>query len=315
MTWERFTVRGACLVVPAVLVALPYNLTIGGITTKPSATKMIEDIKTSSLGQEEAPPLTTTAQPLAVWSADYGLNSSSVRLGWSVQVMFQLLSRSLFWVLWVPTLIGLWEHRRRLAGLPAVWVMATACALLLAMLFWVTYRLGYLSERHLVLVLMCLVYPTGCRHRSAGPLLAEGLARSRPALAGTRWTVPAGWALTLLVLLTAVPAVKSLEPLHHNRSGFRDVGCWLAEYTAPEDPIFDPFGWAHYYAGRIFTEPLPGSTASLPPRYVVVEETGNNHPHLLGWAQAQKLIKEDQGQVIHTEPVHKGKIIVYQLCN
>ncbi len=325
-TWERLTIRAACLVVPAVLVALPYNLTIGKWTVKPSASTMGDDLTELPCPQVcevGVPPLgglpkaelqpTLIAQPLAIWWIGPG-NDPSARYGWGVQVLLQILSRTLFWVLWVFTLIGLWRHGRRLAGIPLTWVMAALSLVLLALLYRLTVRLGYLSERHMLLILLCLVYPTAAGIDLAGRWLADGLRRLKPALAGTRWTNTAAWSLGLLLLLTVIPAVKSLEPLHHNRAGFRDVGCWLHEYTSPEEPIEDPFGWANFYAGRVFTEPLPGSRSPVPPaRYVILEETGNPHPHLQGWASARQLIEQRQGVVIHSQPLRKGAINVYQL--
>ncbi len=311
-TWERLTVRIACLVVPAVLVSLPFVLTIGRLTVKPSASTLVSPVAWSCPVVDESQAGTITAQPLAIWwtGPDAGI---ARRISWSIQVMLQILSRTLFWGLWIATLIGLWQHRRRLAGVPLTWVMVTANLILLSLLYWVTVRLGYLSERHVLLVLLCLVFPTAAGIDQLGFFLASALARLRPALAGTRWVSPPCWSLGLLVFLTAIPAYKSLETLHSNRAGFRDVGRWLAEHTSSKDPIEDPFGWAWYYSGRIFVEPAPAPGVPQPPRYVVLEETGNEHPHLRGWPHARKVIKLGNGYVIYSHELRKGKINVYKV--
>lgn len=303
-TWERLTVRLACLVVPAILVALPFNLTIGRLTAKPSAGGLLAALEPSGLpDQAQARPL--IAQPLAIWWTGPDVGTTG-RFGWGMQVLLQILSRTLFWGLWVFTLYGLWYHRRRLAGIPLTWVLAVVIAMMLALLYRITIRLGYLSERHMLLVLLCLIYPT-----------AAGIDQLGRLLAGPREKFATAWTLGLLLLLTAIPAYKSLESIHHNRVGFRDVGGWLAEHTIATDPIYDPFGWSYFYAGRVFTEPLPGSgVRQPPPRYVVVEEeTGNNHPHLSGWAHAQELIRQGQGHVVHSHdlPKGKGQINVYEV--
>jgi 4-amino-4-deoxy-L-arabinose transferase-like glycosyltransferase len=308
-TWERLLVRGACLVVPAVLVALPFNLTIGRLTAKPSAGGLLSSSEPSRPIPDQAPTL--TAQPLATWWTGENVGTTG-RLGWGLGVLLKILGRTFFWGLWIATLIGLWHHRRRLAGFPLTWVMGMVILILLALLYRITIRLGYLSERHMLLVLLCLIYPTAAGIDQMGRLLAASLARLQPALAKT---APAAWSLGLLLLLTAIPAFKSLEAIHHNRSGFKDVGYWLAENTTPTDSIYDPFGWAYFYSGRIFTEPRFGPGWRLPePRYIVVEEgTGNNHPHLDGWARAQKLIKQGQGHPVHCHELQKGKIVVYEV--
>ncbi len=302
-TWERLAVRTACLVVPAVLVALPFILTIGRLTAKPSAAVLVAD---SSFSQ----PPALTAQPLAIWWSGPYVDASQ-RLGWGLKVELQILSRTLFWGLWLFTLVGLWHHRRRLAGIPLTWVLVTMSVVLLALLYRITIRMGYLSERHMLLILLWLVYPTAAGIDLMGRWLAGVLARLRP---GMRWTAPGAWSFGLLLLLTAIPAGKSLETIHHNRAGFRDVGSWLLEHTRPADSIVDPFGWAYFYAGRIFTEPLPGSgLRPPPPRYVVLEEeTGNNHPHLIGWGQALELLQQGQWDLVHSHKLRKGRINVYE---
>jgi hypothetical protein len=83
-------------------------------------------------------------------------------------------------------------------------------------------------------------------------------------------------------MFLAATVVKDVEPLHSNRKGFRDAGVWIAEHTAPYDKIMDPYCWTHYYAGRVFVEGKAYDVPDDQPRrcYVVVEESGNEHPRL-----------------------------------
>ncbi|HEY1859610.1 MAG TPA: hypothetical protein VGG61_04610, partial [Gemmataceae bacterium] len=67
-----------------------------------------------------------------------------------------------------------------------------------------------------------------------------------------------------------------------NRKGFRDAGAWITRNTAPYEEIIDPYCWTHYYAGRVFEEGKAYAITGNEPRYcyVVVEESGNEHPRL-----------------------------------
>jgi hypothetical protein len=100
---------------------------------------------------------------------------------------------------------------------------------------------------------------------------------------------------------------KTLEPLHQERSGLRQAGLWLAEHTLPVDPIEDPLCWSHYYAGRVFFE---HTNQPVPPghhiwKYVVLEETGNEHPRLAGYRLARDLVKDQEP--VYTWSGKRGK--------
>src|SRR5262249_902672 len=93
---------------------------------------------------------------------------------------------------------------------------------------------------------------------------------------------PVFWSGLGLCTLLAATVVKDMEPLHANRIGFRDAGVWIAEHASPYDEVVDPYCWTHYYAGRVFAE---GKAYDIPvdgPKqcFVVVEESGNEHPRL-----------------------------------
>ena len=79
-------------------------------------------------------------------------------------------------------------------------------------------------------------------------------------------------------------SVRTLEPLHGDRVGFREAGQWLAKQAGPNEGVFDPFGWAGYYAGRYFR---PGEATNTWCSYVVLEEGGNHHSHLVTVPEAE----------------------------
>src|SRR5439155_750101 len=105
-----------------------------------------------------------------------------------------------------------------------------------------------------------------------------------PARLGERLPAAANpvWAALLLAGFAVAALPKTLEPLHANRSGFRDAGLWIAGHSRPWDEVLDPYSWSHYYSGKVFLEdespaPPPGQRKV---RYVVIEESGHEHLRL-----------------------------------
>jgi hypothetical protein len=91
--------------------------------------------------------------------------------------------------------------------------------------------------------------------------------------------------------LTLAPLARTLEPLHADRAGFREAGRWLASHVRPDEGVFDPYGWAGYYAGRCFREDYDETYLRSNIRYVVVEASENQHSHLKPVGVAQELAK------------------------
>lgn len=306
--FPQFALRGTSLVAATLSLAVPFMMTIGHLSTKMSVTTTMEGAQAPVPVELETPPVAQVqllSHPLAIWSLDK--NSPSDRFVWACKAFVQVLSRALFWYLWPFTFVGMWIHRRSLLQQPLTWLyFLTSCAVLAA-LYRVALRLGYVSERHLLLVVLAVLGPT-----AAGvTIVADWVAR--------KWFLPTSSArvsLALFAILLAIPTYKSLETLHLTRSGFRQVGYWLAAHTDTLETLEDPFGWSYYYSGRIFSEPIVGrdSSARKAPRFVVLEEeTGNKHPHLLGWAPAEDLTKQASARVVLRQPLRKGEIRVYDL--
>jgi len=169
--------------------------------------------------------------------------------------------------------------------------------------------MGYLSDRHLLLLILCGTYWAVAGVLVIGDKLALGAARLWPALAGRRWTDGRTWTLALLLLLVLAPLPRTLARLHAERTGFRSLGRWLAKNTPPGDFIEDPYCWAYYYAGRVFVEgrrDLPVSNPSC--FYVVLEESKNRHARLVSLQKAVENTLHNRGaKIIHTEDVRRGR--------
>jgi hypothetical protein len=218
------------------------------------------------------------------------------------------------WVAWVPALLGLWWFRDRLRITPGSWVLFLVCLSVALLLLSVAIFLGYVSDRHAILLLLC-----GSYWAVAAVLLVSHWCS---AVALPRLSLHAGAGLcTALVMLGLVGSVlpKTLAPLHSNRSGFRDAGFWLAEHLEPGDSVFDPYCWTSYYSGYIFRQVhAPATTkAGAHTEFVIVERSSNSHPHLPQHDEVQRRIAG--GKVVFQWEGRHGKdraeILIYAVAH
>src|SRR5262249_33274477 len=175
------------------------------------------------------------------------LSESSGRVRWGLWTLTQELIKGFFYVLWVPALGGLWRFRDRFRLVPGAWVLLLVGLIVGFLLYRLAVAVGYLSDRPALLIILpgCYWAVAGLLHWGSG--LAAALARLRPVLAGTVWTSGRFGSALLLTAFVGVALVKTLEPLHVNRLGFRQAGYWLAANANPGDEIVDAYCWSHYY--------------------------------------------------------------------
>ncbi len=239
---------------------------------------------------------------LAVWWQ--GGSNASGRYVWGLKTLGEVLSKAFFFVLWVPALAGLVCFHRRFRTVPGTWMLLLVCATLAGLLYRVAVRMGYLSDRHTILILACGVPWAAAALDGAAVGLARLLASLRPAVAGKRWADGRAWAAGLLLVVAVAPLARTLEPLHGDRVGFRAAGCWLRGHAAAAETVCDPFGWAGYYAGRYFREDAPvyreeATDGDDPWTYVVVEKGTNAHSHLVTVARAEELAGRMRASDLH----------------
>lgn len=310
------------------LVGGPFVATIGHITTKPTAKQILEgeDTPLPGTGGNHLPgtgsnpiearspfqnPTTPLAMnlPLAVWW-EGGAAGTLERLFWGIHALVYTWIKGMFWVFGLPIFWTIWRNRKNLWTLRMVPVWGFILTLAAA-LFKVASQMGYLSDRHMVFLLLLGCYPaiwgifdllTPARHwlvRQKLPRLAECL----PAL------VVAG--------LMVTPLLRTLEPLHSNRTGFREAGEWIVENSRPGDPVIDGFCWTHYHAGRVFTEIGPkGIPISDPPvQFVIVERSNNKHLRLQTFKEEDLIAKGGKAVWTSTPRNDKEKavVVVYRL--
>jgi hypothetical protein len=309
--WRRVLLHAGCLLGPAVLIAAPFVLATGHITTKPTGRHMLETTLACSADAAEAAPATTGGL-WAVWWHGFREGDQPTSI-WGLRAIGEEFLKSTNYWGGVFALLGLFAYRRRLPAVPGAWVVLLV-GLAHALLLWrLAYLMGYLSERHTLLLVLCSVFWAV----SAALALADAVAARVLALAGARRGQVAA-AAVLMTLLASLGAPSALRPLHYNRAGHRSAGVWLASQAQPGDLIVDPFCWAHYYAGWVFRE---GKTDDVPEGYrptvyVVVEESDNPHENLRMLPIAWNLAR--QGQLVYACPLksRRGageKLLVYRL--
>ncbi len=325
--WRRVADCAAGLALGALLVGGPFAVLIGGFTVKNTPNILFK----KALGTDEGPqqPLDPEGNQgearlggtgpvlLAAWwtGPDPG---EAGRLRWGLWTLANVLVRAFFYVAWLPALVGLWCFRERFRTHPGAWVLLLTGLMLGYALFRVAVVMGYLSERHTMLLLLMGLYWTVAGSLVLGRGLAVAVPRLLPARLGARSPGAAAWGLILLLALVVLPLPRTLMPLHVERTGFKEAGYWLAGHAHPEDLIVDPYCWSHFYSGGVFRENVApaGAARKQPPTiYVVYERSANKHPRLQG--NDEKELQALGGQVAQSWPVRRGKdraeILVYEV--
>ena len=233
----------------------------------------------------------------------------SSRYLWALKVFVYETGKGFFYVVWLPMLLGLWWRRDRFLVVPGVWVTLLVCLPLAVLLYFMAEKMGYLSDRHLLLIILCGSFWAVAGTFLLGEKLARGASRLWPTLAERGWTDGRTWSLGLLLMMALAPMPRTLARLHSERAGFRSLGRWLAENTLPGDFIEDPYCWAYYYAGRVFVE----GSRDLPVRksscfYVVLEQSKNRHARLVSLHKAvEAILHKKDAKVVHEENVRRGR--------
>jgi hypothetical protein len=237
--------RLTALFIGVALVAVPYMALIGKISNKPTGEHLINPmgapppmIRGGMTSQRAVVGATLFAE---WWNEERDAGKS--RELWALQAVFKEVSKGANYVVWPLAIFAVLALRRRFVTEPGLWVLAVLCVCNLALLVYLAARVGYVSERHTVLLTLL-----GCQFAAAGlPLLAAAIGQMLPRIErlGVRVT-----AAGLLVAVVAGALPSALKPMHANREGHKHAGLWLASQIRNDQAIVDPFCWAEWYAGR-----------------------------------------------------------------
>jgi hypothetical protein len=321
---------GLSLTLAAVAVGSPYFIATQRLTNKPSAHQILgKELPELGSGQRGAPldgSARVSGPPLmaSMLAFTLNLNESPNKLVFkAVWGLTGELVKSFHYVAWLPTLLGMWWFRRRAWRVPGLWVVLVLCSLQAAILCRLAVAAGYVSDRHLTVLVMCGTYAAAAAVYELPSRLSAWLWRQPwHGVAGgpvphTPLTTAAAAALLAGMLAAGMP--KTLETLHANRAGHHAAGLWLAQHAAPVDVIEDDHCWAHYYAGRVFTErcPAPRPPDYLPVRYVVVGRRDReinltwNHQPLID----ENKLRVEGGRIVYYWPTQStpedAPVVVY----
>jgi hypothetical protein len=208
--------------------------------------------------------------------------------------------------------------RQRLGSSPAAWLLLSLCGIHTLVLWRLADVMGYVSDRHVLLLVFCGIYPTAAGSIAISNWLAAVVGgfwlRHRTGAAASARLVPR-LAMIFLFAMTAFALPEVLKPMHTNRSGHRQAGLWLAEHANPADVVLDPYCWAHYYAGRVFLEGTAPAARSMQVNYVVVEHADHEHVRLVGLEKAVEFASF--GRPVYHWPekksVENAKVVVYEV--
>jgi hypothetical protein len=322
--WRRVVACGAALLGAALVAGSPYYLTTGCFTRKPSFSQM-----EGTYEEHSARTRCPAPQPLlaSLWAAHF--HNENGPLGKRMRVAARALAGEFVlcyqYVGWLPALVGLWWYGGRYRQMPEAWVVLALFSLDALVLWWLAVKVAYLSERHVLVLIICSVFQTVAVVREAPYRLAAWLRRrcanSPAAFAAARplWRGAPVWSLVLLLALTGTGLAKTLQPLHGNRAGHRAAGLWLAAHAADVDVVEDDHCWAHYYAHRVFQE---GQNIPCPPGYqrkyyfVVNCNSADKLPsHPRKWSGAD--LRNAGAQVVfqwpENQPEAQARVLIYCL--
>lgn len=317
----------AVLTLAALLAGSPYYLATGRFTNKPSVHGMmnVPGVPQGAIQnphRTQAPavgpagwrvPLAATVPAVMLDRQDPLLKRVVMGL-WSLA--FELV-KAFHYVAWAPALIGAWWYRGRVWTVPGMWVAVLLSALFALVLWRLVLAVGYLSDRHVLVLALCGSYPAAAALCELPRRLAGWLA-APPARARRAWVV----GLVFLALL-GLCLPRTLQPLHARRAGYHAAGLWLADRARPDDKIFDRHAWAYYYAGRVFQD-----VRTPPARREVKPEERFVGYHVIGKSRdsgevvwnRELFLNEDQvlgmgGTPVwhwpHAQPLERASVVVY----
>ena len=306
-TWKPALVRSAALATGLLIAMMPYVVTIGKLTNKPTGKGLTEGELQPEWGRpsSQSPP-TGVAFPLAEWwNQEQGIFAS--RELWGVKALSVEIIKASFYVLPLFAIFGIFLLRSRLRQDASVVLLALLGGLHLLLLWIVASRAGYVAERHTLLVVLCGSYFT------ATAVAAMGVWLSRlPRLA--RHGQPAFWAWFITFALVAACIPAGMKSLHSNRAGHHAAGVWLSQHREPDDWIIDPFAWTDFYANDVRSPTIPHPRSRV--TFVVIEGKLNNpHPRLHFMPIALKFA--EHGTLVYhwptNVPADNAKVFIYRV--
>jgi 4-amino-4-deoxy-L-arabinose transferase-like glycosyltransferase len=177
--------------------------------------------------------------------------------------LLQELSQTLRYWIGALALVGLWNARQRLNS-PLDRFMQFLCATLVIAAVFVAAQAGYLSTRHMLLL---VVLGLGWAGAGARVVTDKWWHLGAPGRMTTKGAILAG-------LLLVACLADGAAPLHASRSAHREAARWLTEHAGRSVAVLDSRGWTALYTGRKTYRYEAAQAAFSDPAlaYVVVEQ-------------------------------------------
>jgi len=223
---------------------------------------------------------------------------------WAAKSLAQETAKAFHYVGAALALLGLWRFRRRLRSDAGLWLLAVLAVLHALILWRVAVVKGYVSERHVLLIVL------------VGSIWIGAIVVELGRIIGSLWKGFGKQSATIVLaasfLLSGIPSI--VRPLHANRAGHHAAGCWLAHHATNKDEVVDPFCWAHFYSGSMFREGSVIPAGHI--RYVVLEQSDNPHTRLPLMGLARSLAEKGE-PVYHwpeKQPLDRALVVVYRVA-
>ncbi len=282
----------------------PYMMAIGGFSNKTSFNELIERLK----GKAPKPLWQGEANAGAVRSpvlfADFYQEGN--KPAWAAGAIAKETTKAAHYSAFFLGLVGMLIHRRRIAADPGLALLPLLGLVNVAVLAALAFKIGYVSERHTVVVVLVLA------------LFAASALEPLWKLFGLLPRVGAGG---LLFAVVAASLPSALKAAHENRAGHPHAGRFLAEHVGPRDAVIDPFCWAEWYAGRTLYA-VPADPVPPAARWVVMETGKSPHSRLPRYADAVNVINDGKNRaelvywwpedLTESEARERAKVLVYR---
>jgi len=303
--WPNHARAAGALVLSVAALLVPY-LALSGTHGIPDAVARL----TGRQGVTEAAPLNSLNSATQAWANEphwdlpgtgrlaFGKKdtSTSARFRGYFAAVAKLtgeLARTLHYWIAVVALVGLWRARANLTA-PLDRFMQLLCATLVAAALYVAASAGYLSTRHVLLLVVLAIGWAGSGALAVGEWLCAAVLHRRGAAFPGRLDQATAWegrptngktvfrqhllpavttSLAATIVLVAC-APDCLATLHASRAGHRQAASWLVHNAQPSQAVLDSRGWTALYTGRKTYRYEAAQAAFADPSlaYVVVEQ-------------------------------------------
>lgn len=318
--WRDFVMQGLCLALPAAALVGAYVLTTGAITRKLSPKFMMgwETMVRSEVPQVPDHAARVARRPGPLFANLHAaflpkVQDYPTRFQLGLKVMFLEWLHAFHYLGAIGVGLGLLFFGRHLVGQRGFWLLVVYASLQAATLLVLAVQAFYVSDRHMMVIVMPNCYLMAAGLLEAGRLLQSFLVQRSW---GIRWAHVAPALLPIGLALFCMP--RTLDRLHANRVGNHLAGLWLKEALRDGDIVVDDHCWSHYFAGQVFLEGKepPVTSAYQPLCYVVMTRSKQRDVDADRRAEEDKL-RQAGGRVVYKWPQRAtdedARVVIYSL--